>query len=44
VRDGTIAERGTLSELLRRNGVFAEYYRTQFAPEHRDRPELPVTA
>ena len=39
LRDGTIAERGTLSELLRRNGMFAEYYRTQFAPEHRDRPE-----
>src|SRR5437660_1252006 len=33
LRDGTIAEEGTLSELLRRDGVFAEYYRTQFAPE-----------
>jgi ATP-binding cassette subfamily B protein/subfamily B ATP-binding cassette protein MsbA len=34
LRDGRIAEQGTLSELLRRDGVFAEYYRTQFAPEH----------
>src|SRR4051794_11144865 len=34
LRDGRIAEQGTLSELLRRGGVFAEYYRTQFAPEH----------
>jgi ATP-binding cassette subfamily B protein/subfamily B ATP-binding cassette protein MsbA len=33
LRDGAIAERGTLAELLRRGGVFAEYYRTQFAPE-----------
>lgn len=33
LRDGTIVEQGTLSELLRRDGVFAEYYRTQFAPE-----------
>ena len=33
LRDGTIAEEGTLPELLRRDGVFAEYYRTQFAPE-----------
>jgi len=30
LRDGTIAEQGTLSELLRRGGVFADYYRTQF--------------
>ena len=33
LRDGAIVEQGTLVELLRRNGVFAEYYRTQFAPE-----------
>jgi ATP-binding cassette subfamily B protein/subfamily B ATP-binding cassette protein MsbA len=33
LRDGAIAEAGTLSELLHRNGLFAEYYRTQFAPE-----------
>jgi ATP-binding cassette subfamily B protein len=31
LRNGVIAEEGTLSELLRRDGVFAEYYRTQFA-------------
>src|SRR5262249_45070035 len=30
---GTIVEQGTLPELLRLNGFFAEYYRTQFAPE-----------
>jgi ATP-binding cassette subfamily B protein len=30
LRDGGIAEQGTLPELLRRDGVFAEYYRTQF--------------
>ncbi len=33
LRDGGIAEAGTLPELLRRDGLFAEYYRTQFAPE-----------
>jgi ATP-binding cassette subfamily B protein len=33
LRDGTIVEQGTLAELLRRDGFFAEYYRTQFAPE-----------
>jgi ATP-binding cassette subfamily B protein len=31
--NGTIAEQGTLPELLRKNRIFAEYYRTQFAPE-----------
>src|SRR6185503_17964673 len=35
LRDGAIVEQGTLQELLRRDGVFAEYYRTQFAPEER---------
>jgi ATP-binding cassette subfamily B protein len=30
LRDGGIAEQGTLAELLRRNGLFSEYYRTQF--------------
>jgi ATP-binding cassette subfamily B protein/subfamily B ATP-binding cassette protein MsbA len=33
LRDGAIAEAGTLSELLHRDGLFAEYYRTQFVPE-----------
>jgi ATP-binding cassette subfamily B protein/subfamily B ATP-binding cassette protein MsbA len=33
LRDGSIVEQGTLSELLRRpEGIFADYYRTQFAP------------
>ncbi|MBO0735731.1 MAG: ABC transporter ATP-binding protein [Alphaproteobacteria bacterium] len=32
LRDGVIAEQGTLADLLRRGGVFAEYYRTQFGP------------
>jgi len=44
LRDGVIAEEGTLSELLRRGGVFAEYYRTQFAPEDRAQPEMPIPA
>jgi ATP-binding cassette subfamily B protein/subfamily B ATP-binding cassette protein MsbA len=41
LRDGAIAEQGSFPELLRRGGVFAEYYRTQFAPGER-RPELSV--
>ena len=32
LQDGVIAEEGDLAELLRRNGVFAGYYRSQFAP------------
>jgi ATP-binding cassette subfamily B protein len=44
LRDGAIAEQGTLPELLRHNGVFAEYYRTQFAPGHRAEPELSPSA
>jgi ATP-binding cassette, subfamily B, bacterial len=43
LRDGTIAESGSFSELLRKGGTFAEYYRTQFAPGER-RPELSVLA
>jgi ATP-binding cassette, subfamily B, bacterial len=31
LRDGAIVERGGFAELLRRGGVFAELYRTQFA-------------
>jgi ATP-binding cassette subfamily B protein len=34
LRDGKIAEQGTFSDLVRRDGIFAEYYQTQFAPEH----------
>jgi ATP-binding cassette, subfamily B, bacterial len=33
LRDGVIVEQGTLTELLRHSGYFAEYYRTQFAPD-----------
>ena len=41
---GAIAEEGTLTELLRLNGFFAEYYRTQFAPdeEHAEQIGLSV--
>ena len=42
LRDGAIIEQGTLPELLRAKGAFAEYYATQFAPEHRPGRELPV--
>ena len=38
LRDGVIAERGTFAELMRRNGVFAELYNTQF----RDTEESPL--
>jgi ATP-binding cassette subfamily B protein/subfamily B ATP-binding cassette protein MsbA len=31
LKDGVIVEQGTLDELLRRGGVFADYYATQFA-------------
>jgi ATP-binding cassette subfamily B protein/subfamily B ATP-binding cassette protein MsbA len=44
LRDGVIAEDGTLTDLLRRGGVFADYYRTQFAPEERSEPEIPIPA
>jgi ATP-binding cassette subfamily B protein/subfamily B ATP-binding cassette protein MsbA len=44
LRDGVIAEQGTMAELLRRGGIFADYYNTQFAPEDRSRPELPIPA
>jgi hypothetical protein len=38
LRDGVIAERGGFTELMRRNGVFAGLYNTQFRvlePSHR---------
>jgi len=44
LRDGVIAEQGTMAELLRRGGVFADYYNTQFAPQERSRAELPIPA
>jgi ATP-binding cassette subfamily B protein len=44
LRDGVIAEEGTLPELLRRDGVFAEYYRTQFAPTERAEAEVRIGA
>src|SRR5713226_5968583 len=42
LRDGAIAEAGTLPELLHRDGLFAEYYRTQFAPEEACEAEIRV--
>ena len=44
LRDGGIAEHGTLPELLRRNGVFAGYYRTQFLTEAGPAPVIPLSA
>ena len=44
LRDGRIAEQGTFAELLRRGGIFAEYHRTQFAPEQLPEPELSMPA
>jgi ATP-binding cassette subfamily B protein len=42
LRDGGIVEQGTLGELLRRKGVFADYYRTQFIDGQERPAELPV--
>jgi ATP-binding cassette, subfamily B, bacterial len=44
LRDGVIAEQGTFGELLRRDGLFAEYYRTQFAPKQGSETEYRVGA
>ena len=44
LREGRIVEAGTCAELLRRDGVFAEYYRTQFAPEEQHNAEFGVGA
>jgi ATP-binding cassette subfamily B protein/subfamily B ATP-binding cassette protein MsbA len=44
LRDGGIAEEGTLPELLRRNGVFAGYYRTQFLTEAGPSPVISLSA
>jgi ATP-binding cassette, subfamily B, bacterial len=43
LRDGAIAEAGGFAELLRRGGLFAEYYRTQFAPQD-GRPAFSIPA
>jgi ATP-binding cassette, subfamily B, bacterial len=40
---GEIAEAGTLTELLQRDGVFAGYYRSQFAPGRMVVPEITMT-
>ncbi|HEY3908932.1 MAG TPA: ABC transporter ATP-binding protein [Stellaceae bacterium] len=39
LQGGAIVEQGGLAELLRLDGVFAGYYRSQFAPEHIPRSE-----
>ena len=44
LRDGAIAEEGTLPELQRRDGVFAQYYRTKFAPEAEHAAEMRLEA
>jgi ATP-binding cassette, subfamily B, bacterial len=44
LRDGVIAEQGGFAELLRCGGIFAEYYRTQFAPEDAGKAGLSVPA
>ena len=44
LRDGIIAEQGGFAELLRRGGIFADYYQTQFAPEHAAEAGLSVPA
>jgi ATP-binding cassette subfamily B protein len=43
LRDGVIAEQGTLPELLRCNGVFAGYYRTQFLSGPADASQVVAT-
>ncbi|MBV8132127.1 MAG: ABC transporter ATP-binding protein [Alphaproteobacteria bacterium] len=42
LRGGVIVEQGTLTELLCRDGFFAEYYRTQFAPQEDRAGQLKV--
>src|SRR5438105_12193623 len=44
LRDGAIAEEGTLPELLGRDGIFSEYYPTQFTPELGPEVELRAEA
>jgi ATP-binding cassette subfamily B protein len=42
LRNGIIAEQGTLPKLLRLDGFFAEYYRTQFAPQETGTEQIRV--
>jgi ATP-binding cassette, subfamily B, bacterial len=42
MRDGAIAEHGTLEELLRRRGIFAEYYHIQFGAERGAEAEVRI--
>jgi ATP-binding cassette, subfamily B, bacterial len=42
LRDGVIAERGTFADLMRRNGVFAELYNTQFRDAEETRLDVPL--
>jgi ATP-binding cassette subfamily B protein len=42
LQDGAVVEHGSLAELLRRGGVFAGYYRSQFASEHLPAPEAAI--
>jgi len=44
LRDGVVAEEGSLPELLHRDGLFAEYYRTQFPPEVQQDAEVRLDA
>jgi len=44
LKDGAIAEQGNFAELVRRGGIFADYYRTQFVPEPTAEAEVPVSA
>jgi ATP-binding cassette, subfamily B, bacterial len=42
LREGCIVEDGSLAELLARDGVFAEYYRLQFAPQEAGPAKVPA--
>ena len=42
LRAGAIVEQGTLQELLHLDGFFAEYYRTQFAPQETGTEQIKV--
>jgi len=44
LRNGTIAEQGSFTELLNRGGTFADYYQTQFAPRNAEPAALELTA